>query len=75
MCALGLCMNRMSGRSCSTETRSVETPKPDAQVPATLEAGEPRPLLSDSLTLSDQPDADPAISPAEPPETRRKELT
>jgi hypothetical protein len=29
MCALGLCMHRMGGASCSTETRSVEAPKPD----------------------------------------------
>jgi hypothetical protein len=31
MCALGLCMNRMGGRSCSTETHPVETPKPEAE--------------------------------------------
>ena len=72
MCALGLCMHRMSGGSCSTETRSVETPKPDARVPASLEAGEPRPLLSDRSTPPDQPDAGPAISLAEPPKPEER---
>jgi hypothetical protein len=67
MCALGLCMSRIGGRSCSTETRSVETPKPDARMPAALEASKPGPFLTDSLTLSDQPNADPAIArPASP---------
>lgn len=28
MCALGLCMNRMAGRSCSTETATEKTLKP-----------------------------------------------
>jgi hypothetical protein len=61
-------MHRMSGGSCSTETRSVETPKPDARVPASLEAGERglAPLLTDRATPPDQPDAGPAISLAEP---------
>ncbi|MGH6899661.1 MAG: hypothetical protein ACREJ5_24445 [Geminicoccaceae bacterium] len=71
MCALGLCMNKMAGGSCSTETRS---PKPDARVVASLEAGEPRPapLLTDTSTLPGEPTAGSAISVTEPakPEER-----
>jgi hypothetical protein len=44
MCALGLCMNRMGGRSCSTEASSVETPRPDARVIGSLEVGGPAPI-------------------------------
>jgi hypothetical protein len=72
MCALGLWMNRMGGGSCSSEARSVETPKPDARVPAPLEAGEPHPLLSDRSTPPDQPDAGSAISLAEPPKPEER---
>jgi hypothetical protein len=74
MCALGLCMNKMGGGSCSTETRSVETPKPDAQVVTSLESGGPgiAPLLSDRSTPRDKPAASPAISSTEPEE---RELT
>jgi hypothetical protein len=46
MCALGLCMNKIAGGSCSPATRSVETPKPDARVVASLEAPEPGPVRS-----------------------------
>jgi hypothetical protein len=72
MCALGLCMNRMAGGSCSTETRPVETPKPDARVVASLDAGEPGPLLSDRSTLPDEPTASLAISVAEPPKPEER---
>jgi hypothetical protein len=74
MCALGLCMNRMSGRSCSTEASSVETPKPDGRVMTSLDAGEPGPLLSDGSRPPDEPTASPAISGTEP-ESGGKELT
>jgi hypothetical protein len=52
MCALGLCMNKMAGGSCSTETRPVETPKPEARVAEPLEASDPgpAPLLTDTPT-------------------------
>jgi hypothetical protein len=68
MCALGVCMNKMAGGSCSTETRSIEMPKPDARVVASLEAGEPGPvpLLPDTSTRLDEPTTGPVISAAEP---------
>jgi hypothetical protein len=66
MCALGLCMNKMAGGSCSTETRSVETPKPDAPVV---------PFLSDRSTPRDEPAAGPAISSTEPSKPEERELT
>ena len=72
MCALGLCMHRMSGRSCSTETPPVETPRPDARVMPSLDAGEPGPLLSDRPTLPDEPTAAPAISVTEPPKPEER---
>jgi hypothetical protein len=75
MCALGLCMNKMAGGSCSTETRSVETPKPDAVVVASLEGGEPgpAPLPSDRSRLPDEPTAAAiaVMSPGNPKERRR----
>jgi hypothetical protein len=67
MCALGLCMNRMTVGSCSTETRSVETPKPDARAVASLESGESSLLPADRSTPPDAPTAGPAISLREPP--------
>jgi hypothetical protein len=59
MCGLGLCLHKMAGGSCPTETRSVETPKPEARVVASLEAGEqgPAPILSDNSTPPDEPPA------------------
>ena len=74
MCGLGLCMNKMAGGSCSTETGSVETPKPGARVVASLEGGEPGPALlaSDRSTLPDEPVAGPAISVTEPPKPKEK---
>jgi hypothetical protein len=76
MCALGLCMHRMSGGSCSSETRSVETPKPDARLVASVEAGESAaiPAGSDGLRPPDEPAASPAISVTES-ESGGKELT
>ena len=63
MCALGLCMNKMAGGSCSTETRPVETPKPEARVAEPLEAGDPgpAPLLTDTPTTPHEPVVDAAI--------------
>jgi hypothetical protein len=72
MCALGLCMNRMAGGSCSTEARSVETPKPDTRVMTSLDEGEPGPILSDRSTLPDEPTASLAISVAEPPKPEER---
>ena len=74
MCALGLCMNRMVGGSCATETSSVETPKPDTRVVSSLKAGEPRPapLLVDSATAPAEPTAGPAISVTEPPKPEER---
>jgi hypothetical protein len=74
MCALGLCMHRMGGGSCSTETRPVETPKPDVRVPAALEAGEPGLLVTDRSAQPDEPTPSPAISVTEP-ESGGKEST
>jgi hypothetical protein len=70
MCALGLCMNKMAGGSCSTETDSVETPKSDARVVASLEGHESGPALlaPDRSTLPDETIAGSAISLAEPEE-------
>jgi hypothetical protein len=77
MCALGLCVNKMAGGSCSTETCSVGTPKPDAPVVTSLEAGGPgiAPLLSDRSTPRDEPAAGPAISSTEPSKPEERELT
>jgi hypothetical protein len=72
MCALGLCMNRMGGRSCSTETHPVETPKPDAQAMMSIDAGEPGPLLSDRSTRPDEPPASPAVSATESPKPEER---
>jgi hypothetical protein len=72
MCALGLCMHRMGGGSCSTEARSVETPKPDTRVMTSLDEGEPGPILSDRSTLPDEPTASLAISVAEPPKPEER---
>jgi hypothetical protein len=64
MCALGLCMNKMAGGLCSTETRSVETRRPDLRVAASVETAERgcAPLPSDKSA----PPARPAISLTEP---------
>jgi len=74
MCALGLCMDKMVGRSCSTETHTVAPPKPDARITASLEAGEPGPvpLLADTSTPPDEPTAGPAISVTDPPEPEER---
>jgi hypothetical protein len=74
MCALGLCMNSMAGGSCSTETRSVELPKPDARVAAALEAGErsPAPLLTDTPTPPHEPVVDPAIDARAPSKSEER---
>jgi hypothetical protein len=74
MCALGLCMNKMGGRSCSTEASSVETPKPDAQAMMSIDAGQPGPLLSDRSAQPDEPTPSPVISVMEP-ESGGKEPT
>jgi hypothetical protein len=69
MCALGLCANKMAGRSCSTETNPVAVPKPDARVTPSLEANEPGPipLLADKSTRPDELGAGSAISVTETP--------
>jgi hypothetical protein len=72
MCALGLCMNMMSGRSCSTEASSVEPAKPDAQAMTSPDAGEPGPLLSDRSTRPDEPTASPAVPVTEPPKPEER---
>jgi hypothetical protein len=74
MCALGLCMSKMAGGSCSTETDPVETPKPDARVAASLEGGQPDPALlaSDRSTLPDEPIAGSAISLTDPPKPEER---
>ncbi len=42
MCALGLCMNRMAGRSCATEAAAEKTLKPSAvEVTAPVSLAEP----------------------------------
>jgi len=71
MCALGLCANKMAGRSCSTETNPVAVPRPDARVTPSLEADEPGPipLLADKSMRSDEPSAGSAISVREAPDT------
>jgi hypothetical protein len=73
MCALGLCMNRIAGRSCSSETRTVEMPKADARAAASSESGGqgPAPLLADTPTPPHEPVVDTAIdagAPARPEE-------
>jgi hypothetical protein len=40
MCALGLCASKMAGRSCSSETNPVASPKADVRVAPSLAAGE-----------------------------------
>jgi hypothetical protein len=77
MCALGLCMSKMAGGSCSTETRSVVTPKPDARAVPSLERGEPGPALlpSDMSTLLDGPTAASAIDVADPSKPEERRLT
>jgi hypothetical protein len=74
MCALGLCMNRMAGGSCSTESSPVGTPKPDARAMASLKARErgPAPLPSAGSTPLAPPSAGRAISSTDPskPEER-----
>jgi hypothetical protein len=65
MCALGLCMNRMGGRSCSTEASSAETPNPHARAMTSPDAGKPSPLLTDRSAQPDEPTASPAISVTE----------
>jgi len=69
MCGLGLCMNKMVGRSCSTETNRVAVPKPDARVVPSLEAGEPGsvPLLADKSMRPDERAPGSAVSVTEPP--------
>jgi hypothetical protein len=53
MCALGLCMHKMSGRSCSTDAPSVETPRPDARTVASLDADEPEPAASPASSVGE----------------------
>jgi hypothetical protein len=74
MCALGLCMNRMVGGSCSTEANPVAVPKPNARIAPSLEAGEPGPLplMADKSARLDEPTADSAISVAEPPKSEER---
>jgi hypothetical protein len=76
MCALGLCMNRMIGGSCSTETSPVAVPKPDGRAAPPLNAGEsgPVPLLADQSAQPDEPIADSAISVMEPPKPEKRTL-
>ena len=76
MCALGLCMNRMIGGSCSTETSPVAVPKPDGRAAPPLNAGEsgPVPLLADQSAQPDEPIEDSAISLMEPPAPGAKRL-
>ena len=59
MCALGLCMNRMVGGSCSTEANPIAMPKPDGRLAPSLEAREPGPvsLLADKSARPDKPRA------------------
>jgi hypothetical protein len=72
MCALGLCMNKMAAGSRSTGARSVETPKPNARVAPSLEAGESDTVPLLTQTWSYEPTADPGVSVTEPrkPEER-----
>jgi hypothetical protein len=74
MCALGLCMNRMDGGSCSTETNPVAVPKADARVRASLEAGEPDPVLlpSGTSTRPDEQTAGSASSVMAPPKPEER---
>jgi hypothetical protein len=74
MCALGLCMNRMVGGSCSTEANPVAVPKPDGRLAPSLEAGEPGAvsLLADKSARPDEPMAEPAISVIEPPKPEER---
>lgn len=51
MCALGLCMNKMAGQSCSTETTASRQVEPTADAPRTA----PMQMLETSL---DRPVAD-----------------
>jgi hypothetical protein len=74
MCALGLCMNRMIGGSCSTETNPVAVPKPDGRAAPSLEAGEPNPvpLLADQSAQPDEPIAGAAMPVMEPPKPEER---
>jgi hypothetical protein len=74
MCALGLCMNRMVGGSCSTEANPVAVPKPDGRLAPSLEAREPGPvsLLADKSARPDEPMAESAISVIEPPKPEER---
>jgi hypothetical protein len=74
MCALGLCMNRMVGGTCSTEANPGAVPKPDARVAPSLEADEPGPvpLLADKSARPDEPIADSAISVMEAPKSEER---
>jgi hypothetical protein len=74
MCALGLCMNRMIGGSCSTETNPVAVPKPDGRAAASLEVGEPGPvlLLGDKSARPDEPVADSAMSVMDSPKPEQR---
>jgi hypothetical protein len=52
MCGLGLCLHKTAGGSCSTETHSVEMPKPGARVVASLDnvGADSTPLLTATST-------------------------
>ena len=63
MCALGLCMNRMVGRSCSTDTsapptsRSIgadDTPIPPREIPS-LSPSDPEPAIVGPAVASGNP--------------------
>lgn len=47
MCALGLCMNRMGGKSCAT--------RPNAQEPAEAATGDPAPTVQSATLVSSGP--------------------
>lgn len=65
MCALGLCMNRMGGKSCSTRS--------NAQEPAEAATGDPAPTVQSATLVSSGPPAgqlpsDPVVAPLTDPE-------
>jgi hypothetical protein len=73
MCALGLCASKMAGRSCSSETNPVASPKPDTRVAPALAAGESDPIPRlDKSTWSGEPTAAPAISLKEVPKPEER---
>jgi hypothetical protein len=74
MCALGLCMNRMMGGSCSTEINPAAVPNPEGRAGPSLEAGEPGPVppLADKSARPDEPVADSAMSVMEPPKPEER---